>query len=53
MKFDLMARNKDFSDPGWSLQELKCEKAGFPGGLVVRILGFHCRGLEFNSWLGK
>lgn len=22
----------------------------FPGGLVVRILGFHCHGPGFNSW---
>ena len=25
----------------------------FPGGLVVRILGFHCHGPGFNSWWGN
>ena len=25
----------------------------FPGGPVVKILQFHCRGLVFDSWLGK
>ena len=25
----------------------------FPGGLVVRILGFHCHGPGFNSWSGN
>lgn len=25
----------------------------FPGGLVVRNPRFHCRGPEFNLWLGN
>ena len=25
----------------------------FPDGPVVKILHFHCRGLVFDSWLGK
>ena len=24
----------------------------FPGGLVVKILSFHCKGHGFNLWLG-
>ena len=25
----------------------------FPGGLVVKTLGFHCRGHRFDPWSGK
>ena len=25
----------------------------FPGGQVVKILGFHCKGHRFNPWSGK
>ena len=25
----------------------------FPGGPVVRILRFHCRGPRFNPWMGN
>ena len=26
---------------------------GFPGGLVVKTLGFHCNGHRFDPWSGK
>ena len=26
---------------------------GFPGGLVVKTLGFHCKGHRFDPWSGK
>ena len=25
----------------------------FPGGPVVRTLGFHCRGCGFDAWMGN
>ena len=31
----------------------KTTQKEFPGGLVVSILGFYCRGLQFNIWSGN
>ena len=31
----------------------KCPCREFPGGPVVRILGFHCWELGFDPWLGN
>ena len=31
----------------------KTTEKEFPGGLVVSILGFYCRGLQFNIWSGN
>ena len=31
----------------------KTAQKEFPGGLVVRILGFYCRGLQFKIWSGN
>ena len=32
---------------------LKKTNREFPGGPVVRTLGFHCRGCGFNAWMGN
>ena len=28
-------------------------RGDFPGDSVVKTLSFHCRGCEFNPWLGE
>ena len=40
----------------WGLLDLRYkgkESWNFPGGSVVKILCFHCRGHGFHPWLGK
>ena len=37
----------------WCGQKKKKKPGDFPGGPVVKNLGFHGRGYRFDSWLGN
>ena len=57
--FLLTPKNKDNVTPKKVKKDLGLRSAevrvqrDFPGGSVIKTLGFHCRRREFNPWSGK
>ena len=42
------------SDSGcWNIKKQRLQEGDFPGGPVVKTLGFQCKGRRFDPWSGN
>lgn len=49
---DNVTKKKVKKDLGLRSAEVRVQR-DFPGGSVIKTLGFHCRSHEFNPWSGQ